>query len=39
MKWIFRIAESFSSSIQDDGHGGNLGTLQITSDSELLNSI
>ena len=32
-------AESFSSSIQDDGHGGNLETLQTTSDSELLKAI
>ena len=31
VKWRFRIAESFSSSIQDDSHGGNLETLQTTS--------
>ena len=36
MKWRFRNAELLSSSIQDDGHGGNLETLQTTSDSELL---
>ena len=36
MKWRFRIAESFGSSIQDYGHGSNLETLQTTSDSELL---
>ena len=35
----FRIAESFSSSIQDGRHGGNLETLQTTSDSELLEAI
>ena len=35
VKWKFRIAESFSSSIQDDGHGSNLETLQTTLDSEL----
>ena len=39
LKWRFRIAESFSSSIQDDSHGGNLETLQTTSDSELLKAI
>ena len=39
VKLRFRIAESFSSSIQDDGHGGNLETLQTTSDSELLKAI
>ena len=37
--WRFRIAESFTSSIQDGGHGGNLETLQTTSDSELLKAI
>ena len=37
--WRFKIAASFSSSIQDGGHGGNLETLQITSDSELLKTI
>ena len=36
--WRFRIAASFSSNIQDGGHGGNLETLQ-TSDSELLKAI
>ena len=36
MKWRFRIAESFSSNIQDDGRGSNLETIQRTSDSELL---
>ena len=39
VKWRFRIAESFSSSIQDDGHGSNLETLKIKSDSELLKAI
>ena len=39
MKWRFRIAKSFSSSIQDDGHVGSLVTLQTTSDSELLMAI
>ena len=34
MTWRFRIAESFSSKIQDGGHGGCLETLQ-TSDSEF----
>ena len=34
-----RIAESFSSNTQDDGHGGNLETLQTTSDSELLKAV
>ena len=29
MKWRFRIAESFSSSIQDDGHGGNLLVIDV----------
>ena len=38
VKWRFRIAESFSSSIQDDGHGGNLETLQAP-DSELLKAV
>ena len=33
-----QIAESFSSNIQDGGHGGSLETLQ-TSDSELLKAI
>ena len=28
MKWRFRVAESFSSSIQDDVHDSNLETLQ-----------
>ena len=36
VKWRFRIAESCSSSILDDGHGGNLETLQTASDSDLL---
>ena len=35
----FRIAASFSSNIQDGGHGGNLETLQTRSDSELLKAI
>ena len=35
----FKIAALFSSSIQDGSHGGNLETLQITSDSELLKAI
>ena len=35
MTWRFRIAKSFSSSIQDGSHGGNLETLQ-TSDSGFL---
>ena len=39
VKWRFIVAESFSSSIQDDSHGSNLETLQITSDSELLKAI
>ena len=39
VKWRFRIVESFSSSILDDGHGGSLETLQTTSDSELLKAI
>ena len=39
MKWRFRIAESSSSSIQEDGHGGSLETFQPTSDSELLKAI
>ena len=39
MKRRFRIAESFSSNIQDGGHVGNLETLQTTSDSELLKAI
>ena len=39
VKWRFRIAESFSSSVQDDGHGGNLETLQTTPDSELIKAI
>ena len=39
MKWRFRIAEIFISSIKDDGHVGNLETLQTTSDSELLKAI
>ena len=39
VKWRFRIAELFSSSIQDDSHGSNLETLQTTSDSELLKVI
>ena len=39
MNWRFRIAESLSSSIQDDGHGSYLETLQTTSDSELLKTI
>ena len=37
--WGFRIVESFSSSIQDGGHGGSLETLQTTSDSELLKAV
>ena len=39
MTWRFRIAEPIRSNIQDDGHGGNLETLQTTSDSELLKVI
>ena len=39
MTWRFRIAKLFSSNIQDSGHGGNLETLQTTSDSELLKAI
>ena len=35
----FVIAASFSSNIQDGGHGGNLETLQTTSDSELLKAV
>ena len=31
--------QNCSSSIQDDGHGSKLETLQTTSDSELLKSI
>ena len=38
-KWRFIVAESFRSSIQDDGHGSNLETFQATSDSELLKAI
>ena len=34
-----RIAALVSSSIQDGGHGGNLESLQTTSDSELLKTI
>ena len=37
--WRIRIAASFSSSILVGGHGGNLETLQTTSDSELLKAI
>ena len=37
MTWRFRTANS--SNIQDGGHGGNLITLQTTSDSELLKAI
>ena len=37
--WRFRIAASFSSSIQDGGHGVSLETLQTTSDSELLKAV
>ena len=33
------MLKSFSSNIQDGGHGGNLETLQTTSDSDLLKSI
>ena len=36
MTWRFRIANSFSSDIQDGGNGGYLETLQTTSDSGLL---
>ena len=36
MTWRFRIAKSFSSTVQDGGHGGNLETLQIKSDSEFI---
>ena len=39
VKWRFRVAESFNSSIQDDGHGSSLETLQTTSDSELLKAV
>ena len=39
VKWRFRVAESLSSSIQDDGHVSNLETLQTTSDSELLKAV
>ena len=39
MKWRFRIAESFSSNIQDDDHAGNLETLQTTSGPKLLKAI
>ena len=39
MTWRFRIAALFSSNIQDGGHGGNLETLQTTSDSELLKEL
>ena len=39
VKWRLRIAESFSPSILDGGHGGNLETLETTSDSELLKAI
>ena len=39
MEWRFRIAESFSSSFQDDCHGSNLETLQTTSDSEWLKAV
>ena len=39
MTWRFRVAASFSSYIQDGGHGGSLETLQTTSDSELLKAI
>ena len=39
VKWRFRVAESFSFSIQDEGHGSNLQTLLTTSDSELLKAI
>ena len=37
--WRFRIGESFSSNIQDGGHGGNHETLRTASDSELLKVI
>ena len=37
--WRFKIAKSFSSSIQDCNHSGNLETLQTTSDSKLLKAI
>ena len=37
--WKFRIAKLFSSNIQDGSHDGNLETLQITSDSELLKTV
>ena len=37
--WRFRFAKSFSSNIQDGGHGGNLETLHPTSDSGLLKAI
>ena len=37
--WRFIIATSFSSNIQDGGHGGNLETFQTTSDSELLKAM
>ena len=39
VKGRFRFAEAFNSSIQNDGHGSNLETLQTTSDSELLKAI
>ena len=39
VKWRLRIAESYSSSIRDDGNDGILGTLQTTSDSELLSRL
>ena len=37
--WRFRMAASFSSSIQVGGHDGNLETLQTTSDFELLKAV
>ena len=37
--WRFRIAASLSSNIQDGGRGGNLETLQTTSDFELLKAV
>ena len=37
--WRFRIAAAFSFSIRNGGHGGNLETLQTTTDSELLKAI
>ena len=39
MKWRFRVAETFSSSIQDDGCGSDHETLQTKSDSELQKAI